>query len=145
MSDTAITAKWVGPDLQYVGTDSKGNTVKMGGDDISPAQMVLLGLAGCMGVDIVHVLKKKRLTIETVEVTVIGHQPENYPKPFTNIELHFNITGKNLSEKAVKRAINLSHDKYCTVGQTLQTLVDIQTDFTIDQSVESIKIEGAIA
>jgi len=133
MSETAITAKWVGPDLQFIGTDSKGNTVKMGGNDISPTQMVLLGLAGCMGMDTIYVLQKKRLLVETVDVTVIGHQPEGYPKPFTNVELHFNITGKNLSEKAVERAINLSCDKYCMVGQTLQTVVDIQTSFAISE------------
>ena len=59
MSETAVTAKWVGPELRYIATDTKGNTVKMGGEDLSPAQMVLLGLAGCMGMDTVYVLQKK--------------------------------------------------------------------------------------
>jgi putative redox protein len=131
MNETAITAQWVGPDLQYIGTDSKGNSIKMGGDDISPAQMVLLGLAGCMGMDTVYVLRKKRLTVESVQVTVIGHQPDDHPKPFTDVEIHFTISGKNLPEKAVERAINLSRDKYCVVGQTLTNPVNIQTSFVI--------------
>ena len=139
MSKTAITAKWVGPDLQYIGTDSRGNSVRMGGDDVSPAQMVLLGLAGCMGMDTVYVLRKKRLELESVEVTVIGHQPDDYPRPFTDVEIHFAISGKNLSEKAVDRAISLSREKYCVVGQTLANLVNVQTSFVINAS------EGATA
>ena len=136
MSDTAITAKWVGPDLQYVGTDGKGNSIKMGGDDISPAQMILLGLAGCMGIDTIYVLKKKRLQVDSVDVTVIGHQPEDYPKPFTHVEVKFIIAGKNLTEKAVERAISLSRDKYCVVGQTLVNLVELQTTFIITETAE---------
>lgn len=136
MSETTITARWVGPDLQYIGTDSKGNTAKMGGDDIPPAQMILLGLAGCMGMDTMYVLRKKRLNVEAIEVTVVGHQPADYPKPFTDVEVKFVITGKNLPPKAVERAINLSRDKYCTVGQTLLNPVDVQTSFVITESGE---------
>lgn len=137
MSGTAITAKWVGPELQYIGTDGKGNTIKMGGDDISPAQMVLLGLAGCMGMDTVYVLRKKRLEIDAVDVTVIGYQPEDYPKPFTNIEIKFTISGKNLSDKAVERAISLSREKYCVVGQTLANPVEVTTSFVITKPAEA--------
>ena len=131
MSETVITAKWIGPDLEYMGMDSKGNTVKMGGESISPAQMVLLGLAGCMGMDTIYVLQKKRLAIESVDVTVIGHQPDDYPKPFTDINIQFNITGQNLPEKAVERAISLSRDKYCVVGQTLLNPTQVKTSFTV--------------
>lgn len=136
MSETTITARWIGPDLQYIGTDSKGNTVKMGGDDTAPAQMILLGLAGCMGMDTMYVLRKKRLNVEAIEVTVVGHQPEDYPKPFTDVEVKFVITGRNLPSKAVERAINLSRDKYCIVGQTLLNPVDVQTSFVITESGE---------
>jgi len=136
MSETTITAKWVGPDLQYIGRDSKGNTIKMGGDDISPAQMVLLGLAGCMGMDTVYVLKRKRLEIESVEVTVIGHQPDSYPRPFGPVEIKFTIRGQGLTEKAVERAISLSREKYCVVGQTLLNPVDVQTSFVLTEPAE---------
>ena len=78
--------------------------------------------------------KKKRLEIEAIEITVIGHQPDIYPKPFTNIEIIFNVTGKDLPENAVERAINLSRDKYCVVGQTLVNPVDVQTSFVINQT-----------
>ena len=137
MNETAITAKWVGPDLQYIGTDNKGNSIRMGGNDISPAQMVLLGLAGCMGMDTVYVLQKKRLDIQSVDVTVIGHQPDGYPRPFTDVEIHFTISGKNLSEKAVERAISLSRDKYCIVGQTLASPVNVQTSFVINTPAQA--------
>lgn len=137
MSETKITAKWVGPDLQYIGTDSKGNTIKMGGDDISPAQMVLLGLAGCMGMDTVYVLRKKRLEVASVEVTVIGQQPDDYPKPFGPVEIEFTISGNGLTEKAVERAISLSREKYCVVGQTLLNPVDVRTSFILTEPAQA--------
>jgi putative redox protein len=93
--------------------------------------MVLLGLAGCMGMDTIYVLQKKRLEVDAVDVTVIGEQPDDYPKPFTNVKISFTVSGKNLTEKAVERAISLSRDKYCVVGQTLANVVDVQTSFKI--------------
>lgn len=132
MNETTVKAKWIGPDLEYEGTDTKGNVIKMGGNSISPAQMLLLGAAGCMGMDVVVVLNKKRIAVDSIEVTVTGHQPDDYPKPFEIVGVHFSITGQNVSEKAVQKAIDLSRDKYCIVGQTLQHVVDLKTSYQIN-------------
>ena len=132
MKTTTVTAQWTGPELQYEGTDTKGNLIKMGGDDISPAQMVLLGFAGCMGMDVISILKKKRQNVESINVSVTGHQPEEYPKPFKIVEITLNIKGENISEKAVERAIELSRDIYCIVGQTLKEPVQLQTSYKIN-------------
>ena len=131
MSETTVTAVWTGPELQYLGTDAKGNKIRMGGDDISPAQMLLLGLAGCMGMDVAHVLTKKRVAFKAIEVTVVGQQPNEYPRPFQIIEIKFQVAGTGISPDAVAKAVSLSQDKYCVVGQTLQQTVTIETSFEI--------------
>jgi putative redox protein len=134
MNTKVITAKWIGPELQHEGTDSKGNTIKMGGDYTPPSDLVLIGFAGCMGMDVRVVLNKKRLDVETIDVTVTGHQPEDYPKPYKLVEIKFDIKGKNIPPEAVERAIALSRDKYCVVGQTLQEPVQIKTSFEVIDS-----------
>jgi putative redox protein len=136
MATRQVSAKWTGEDLDFVGIDTRNNRVRMSAKDgpvSSPAQLMLLGLAGCTGMDVVSILQKKRQKISDVEVMVIAHQPDDYPKPFHTIQLHFIVKGENLDPNAVERAIQLSEDKYCVVGQTLKTNVDIKTSFKIEE------------
>ncbi|MBN1991446.1 MAG: OsmC family protein [Anaerolineae bacterium] len=132
MGTINVSASWTGKALHYVGTDSKGNQIQMGGENVSPTQMLLLGAAGCMGMDVVSVLQKKRQAVTGVEVQVTGHQPDEYPKPFHTIELTFIVKGNNVDPQAVARAIELSRDKYCIVGQTLQNKTELKTSFTVE-------------
>ena len=134
MATTSVSANWTGEKLYYIGTDSKGNQVNMGGKNVSPGQMLLLGAAGCMGMDVVHVLRKKRQDITDVQVQVIGHQPDEYPKPFQVVEINFTVKGNNLKSNAVERAIELSKDTYCVVGQTLKNPVELKTSYTIESA-----------
>ena len=133
MRTVQISARWTGEGLDYSGTDTRGKEILMGRDHMSPSQMVLLGLAGCMGMDVVSILQKKRQTITDVEVQVIAQQPDDYPKPYQNIEVAFTVKGDNIDSKAVERAIKLSMEKYCIVGQTLQNKVELTTSFTIER------------
>jgi|SRR5688572_20531582 len=139
MGTTQVSARWTGEALNFVGTDTKGNSIPMGGSNVSPGQMLLLGLAGCMGMDVVSILEKKRQKIGAVQVQVTGHQPEDYPRPYQLAEIAFTVTGDHIDPNAVARAIELSRDKYCTVGQTLQNEVKITTSFTI------VEVEGELA
>ncbi|RME97624.1 MAG: OsmC family peroxiredoxin [Chloroflexi bacterium] len=131
MGTTQVSASWTGEKLNFLGTDTKGNNVPMGGANTSPSQLMLLGLAGCTGMDVVSILQKKRQNITGVQVQVIGHNPDEYPKPYQQVELKFTVTGDNVDPKAVERAIHLSETKYCVVGQTLQNKVEISTSFEI--------------
>ncbi len=130
---TTVMAEWVGPNQEHVGIDSKGNKIKLGGGDTSPAQMLLIGLAGCMSMDIKHVLSKKRISFDSLRVKVIGHQPDGYPKPFQVVDIVVEVTGSDVSEKSMEKAIALSRDKYCVVGQTLQNVTTINTSYVIKQ------------
>ena len=132
MKTTQVSARWTGDALNYIGLDTKGNEISMGGDDVSPAQMLLLGLAGCMGMDVVSILQKKRQTVTGVDVTVTAHQPDNYPKPFQIIEINFLVSGPQIDPQAVARSIALSEEKYCIVGQTLQGNVEIRASYSVE-------------
>ena len=131
LKEKVITARWVGPDLQYEGTDTKGNIIKMGGDDVSPAELLLLGVAGCTGMDVKAILSKKKVDFDSIEITVTGKQPTQYPKPFKIVNIHFTVTGRNVPENAVARAIELSSEKYCIAAQTLKAEVAMNTSFDI--------------
>lgn len=133
MGVTNVSASWTGEKLNFLGQDTKGNQIPMGGSDVSPSQMMLLGLAGCTGMDVVSILQKKRQVVSGVEVQVTGYNPDEYPKPYQVIELKFIVKGENLDPKAVERAIDLSESKYCVVGQTLQNKVEIKTSFEVTE------------
>ena len=72
--------------------------------------------------------------IKDVEVQVIGHNPDQYPKPFTDIEIKYIVKGNNLDPKAVERAIHLSESKYCIVSQSLQETVKINTTYEVRET-----------
>jgi putative redox protein len=137
MRTTQISARWTGEGLNYVGTDTKGNQVVMGGSHVSPGQMVLLGLAGCMGMDVLSILQKKRQKVADVQVLVTGQQPDDYPRPYQLVEVLIIVKGEDINPNAVARAIELSEEKYCTVGQTLQNKVELKATFAIEELLES--------
>ena len=134
MRTTKVSARWTGEGLNYLGVDSRGRELLMGRGNISPGQLLLLASAGCMGMDMLHVLNKKHQDVTDVEIEVIGHQPEDYPKPYETIELKFIVKGNNVNPKAVHRAIELSREKYCVVNQTLMRNSAIVTTYEIEET-----------
>jgi len=132
MSTTTVSAHWTGEELKFVGVDAMGHQMPLGEGGFKPSQLVLIGLAGCTGMDVVSILQKKRLTVHSVEVQVTGHQPDDYPKPYQTIEVNYIVKGDDLDPQAVERAIKLSEEKYCIVSQTLQIPVEIKTSFSLE-------------
>lgn len=133
MGVSNVSARWTGENLDFMGSNPKGVEVKMGKGSVSPSQLMLMGLAGCTGMDVVSILQKKRQDIVDVEVQVTAHNNDDYPKPYEQIELKFIVKGRNLDPKSVERAIHLSETKYCVVGQTLQNKAEITTSFEIEE------------
>ena len=119
--------------LQFVGTGGSGHSVvmdtspKYGGLDsgLRPMEMLLLGLGGCTGMDTAYVLKKKRQTVTSIEIKLTGQTAPDEPNRFTSMALQYIVSGHDLSEGAVKKAIALSMEKYCPVKATLEGSVDI--------------------
>jgi putative redox protein len=130
--------KWVGG-VMFLGHSGSGHTVVMdgppeaGGRDlgIRPMEMLLLGMGGCTAFDVVTILKKARQNITACDVELQAERAQDLPKVFTRIHLHFTLHGKELSESQVKRAIDLSSEKYCSASIMLGKTAEITHDFTI--------------
>ncbi|MEW6054689.1 MAG: OsmC family protein [Nitrospirota bacterium] len=127
--------------LQFVGTSSSGHALVMDGDPTvggqnsgpRPMELLLLGIGGCSGMDVISILKKKKQDVTGIEIAVKGEKAEDYPKKFTDITLEFAVRGRNISEEAVKRAVELSMNKYCSVKATLEGTAKIKFSYTIIQ------------
>ncbi len=125
--------------MQFVGEASSGHAVVMDGDPkfggrntaVRPTELLLIGLGGCSGMDVISILKKKKQDVRGLEINVTGQKAETYPQKFTDISLEFVITGKNVSEEAVKRAVDLSMEKYCSVKATLEGSAKITFSYRI--------------
>jgi len=130
--------KWVGG-LKFEGISAFGHKIatdgskKAGGaeDGYKPVELVLFGLAGCTGVDVVMILKKMKQEVTGVEIEVVGHQPDHYPKPFNRIEVKYIFRGRGLNPQKVEQAINLSENKYCAVSLTLKGIANVITSYEI--------------
>ena len=134
------TVNWVpASGMGFVAETGSGHTLTMdgapdgGGRNLAPRPMetVLAGTAGCTAYDVVLILKRGRHEVSGCQVKVTSERASTDPKVFTRIHLHFTVTGKQLAEAAVARAIELSHDKYCSATIMLGKTADITTSFEI--------------
>lgn len=106
---------------------------KLGGSDagVRPKELVLMALAGCTGSDVVSILKKKRVNLTDFEINIAAQQSEEHPKVFTHIDLEYVFYGKDIKEKDVERAIELSTETYCGVSAMLKKAMTINHTFRI--------------
>jgi putative redox protein len=107
---------------------------KSGGHDQGPrpGDLVLVSLAGCTAVDVVIILKKMRERLDDLEVIVNSEKVDKHPRVYKKIEIEFNLKGKNLKEESVKKAIELSLNKYCSVKTMLEETAEISFSYSID-------------
>ncbi|MFN6993050.1 MAG: OsmC family protein [Aquincola tertiaricarbonis] len=104
-----------------------------GGRNLAPRPMetLLAGAGGCTAYDVVLILKRGRHEVTGCEVKMQAERAPADPKVFTRIHLHFKVSGRNLPEAAVARAIELSHEKYCSATIMLAKTAEITTGFEI--------------
>jgi len=130
----SVSATWKG-DLTFIGESAEGGTVQMGPFDgkegIGPMKLVLAGLAGCTGIDIVSILKKKKVTLTGFKVNVRGKRADTYPMVYTDIEVEYILWGDNLKTRDVEQAIKLSEQKYCSVSAMLEKTANIRSSYRI--------------
>jgi len=97
-----------------------------------PMEMILMGLGGCSAIDVVLILQKQRQVIEDMAITIEGERvPNETPSVFKTIHVHYSFKG-DLSEDKVKRAIDLSMEKYCSVTAILNKTAEITHSFSIN-------------
>lgn len=125
--------------MSFVGESGSGHSIVMdgapdsGGRNLAarPMEMVLMGMGGCTAFDVVLILKRQRQAIEDCIVELSAERAEDVPKVFTKIHVHYVIKGKDLSEKRVAKAVELTAEKYCSVSIMLAATVEITHDFEI--------------
>ncbi|MEI8701116.1 MAG: OsmC family protein [Mesorhizobium sp.] len=130
--------KWV-EDRTFVGESGSGHKVVLGtafGPDgktpgPSPMELVLLGTGGCSAYDVVHILEKGREAVEDCVVELDADRAEADPRVFTRIHMHFVVKGRALSPDKVRRAINLSIEKYCSASAMVAKTAEITHDFEV--------------
>ncbi len=125
--------------VRFEGTTGSGHSVIMdgppehGGQDSGPRpmEMLLLGTGACSGFDVVHILRRSRQDVTGCEVDVDADRADTEPKIFTAIRLHFTVRGRGLKENVVRRAVELSAEKYCSASIMLAKTATITHDFQI--------------
>lgn len=130
--------KWV-EDLLFVGESGSGHTIVMDGPEelgghgtgMRPMELLLLGMGGCTSFDMVQMLKKGRQDIRDCVVEIDSVRSDEIPKVFTKINVHYKVTGKDLKEAQVKRAVELSTQKYCSASIMLGETAEITHDYEI--------------
>ena len=124
-------------DKTFLATDAYGHAALLStgeGPGVSPMQMLLLGVGGCTAIDMVDILSKQRQPLEDLEIEISAERGEEYPKPYTNMHLHYIFYGADLDPHKVERAIDLSIEKYCGAHATLAGSVNITHDHEIRAS-----------
>ena len=101
------------------------------GKGARPMETLLIGMGGCASFDVVHILRKRRLTVNSCVAELEAERADTDPKVFTKIHLHFKVSGEGLTEKAVAKAVELSAEKYCSASIMLGKTAVITHSFDI--------------
>lgn len=96
-----------------------------------PKALLLSGLAGCSGIDVVDILQKMRVEFSVLEIEVAAEQTEEHPKVYKNIHIHYKVKTATANEDKVRKAIELSLEKYCGVSAMLQKTAGINFQLSI--------------
>ena len=100
----------------------------------SPVQALCFALAGCMAMDVVHIVKKGRHDLKGLKVNLTAQRAEEDPRRVTSVDLKYTITG-NVPKDQIQRAIDLSRDKYCSVWHSLRPDITLEISFTVTTGV----------
>jgi len=134
MGTSTATVQWLSGQ-RFVGIDSTNHSVVLSsqaeGVGVKPSDMLMIALASCCAVDVVEILAKKRMPIDSMKITTTGEQDADPPWTFRKIHLKCRLSGAGLTKKAVEQAIQLAEEKYCSVAATLRATVKITTEFQI--------------
>jgi putative redox protein len=133
-----VSATWRGG-MHFEGSPGDEITVQLDaaeefggqGKGTRPQKLMLVSLAGCTGMDVISILRKKQQTVTGFEVRVRAERADEHPRVYTHIWLTYVVKGKNVDPAAVKRAIELSITKYCPVANLIQKVVPIETEYQI--------------
>jgi putative redox protein len=141
-------ARWV-EGMAFMGEAGSGHAVMMDGAPeyggrnigIRPMEMLLIGLAGCTGFDVVQILRKGRESVTGCEVEVEAERATDDPKIFTKIHLAYKITGRGLSQAKAERAVTLSKEKYCSASIMLGATAEMSYTLDVVDELQKVAAE----
>ena len=145
-----ITLNWKSK-MSFEGVGDSGFSQKMDSEELAggensaarPMEFIALGLAGCTGMDVISILQKKKQPVIDFQVKVHADRAEEHPKVFTRAVIEYLVTGKDVEEAALLRAIELSAEKYCPAQAMLSKAFSIQLIYKIfDDDGKTLFKEG---
>ena len=135
------SVKWSG-NMLFTGHGPSGHKVimdaseKVGGEDSAarPLELLLLALGGCTGMDVISILRKKRKTVTSMEISLEARQSEEHPRKLEGIKVTYLLKGPGLDETSVHRSVELSDEKYCSVAATLRIHVPVEWEVAVEET-----------
>ena len=129
------TVQYAGDDF-FIGTSPSGHAQAIDTKTDrkaapTPLEMLLVSVAACTAADVVSILEKKRQNVTDYRVEIKGERREEYPQAFIKFHVHHIVYGRDVSEQALRQAIELSDTKYCSVAATVRPTAEITTSFEI--------------
>ena len=124
-NETTAALEWTGG-LQFVARSGSGHEVTLDSPSrpehrgASPMELFLAAIAGCTAMDVVAILEKMREPLATLAVSIVGERAESHPKYFTAIEIVYKASGTGLNREKLERAVELSHERYCSAVASLR-------------------------
>jgi putative redox protein len=139
---TEATIRWT-DGSQFIGRPTSGHAIVIDADrdrnsGVGPMELLLLGLGGCTGADVVSILRKMRENVTGVEIQIRGERATTPPTVYTEIHVHYVVTGVDVKEKSVQDAIHLSESKYCGVAAMLGKTAKMTFDYEIRNAEGSL-------
>lgn len=125
--------------LTFTGTADTGFTVPLGAapevgsanDGLRPMELMAMSLAGCTAMDVISIVRKKRQDVTAFEVKVHAERAHEHPRVFTSAVIEYEVTGHDIQEAAMRRAIELSASRYCPAQGMLAKLIPIRLEYAI--------------
>ncbi len=132
-----VTVRWKNEGLLFEATTAHGtmslaSSLDEPGNGVTPMEALATSLGGCTAMDVASILIKMRQPLEGFSVEVSGERAEEHPKRFTSLEVVYHLKG-DLDERKVQRAIELSEERYCSVGATLRPALPITSRYVIER------------
>jgi len=122
-------------DLYFIGTTQRGYEVEFDvryEEGCSPTETLLLSIAGCLSIDVVHILRKMRCDIRKYEISADGVRKPDPPQYYTSVDMMIHIAGEGITPKKIERAISLSREKYCSVYHSLRPDIEVNVNYEIE-------------
>lgn len=138
--------------MAFDATSTSGHTVKLdsaedvGGRNLGfrPMELIAMGLGGCTGMDVISILRKMQQQVSSYQVKVEGVRADEHPKVYTDLTVEHVVTGTNIAEKSVRRAVELSATKYCPASAMLSKAAKVSHRYRIVDEQSGLETTGSL-